>query len=58
MANPAFSPPAGEGWGEGLWAKLNRHAEAQALHDYTVTIADEAAGSRLLQPSVGEGNGA
>ena len=35
-----------------------RHAEAQALYDYIVTIADETARGRLWQPSIAAENGA
>ena len=39
-------------------SSTQRHAEAQVLYDYIVTIADETARGRLWQPSVGEENGA
>jgi hypothetical protein len=35
-----------------------RHAEAQALHEYIVWLADETARSCVLQPRAGEENGA
>jgi hypothetical protein len=35
-----------------------RHAEARALHDYIVTLADQTAGSRVRDVLGGEENGA
>jgi hypothetical protein len=39
-------------------SSTQRHAEARALYDYIVTIADETATDRLWHPSGGEENGA